>query len=166
MGLLLVTFYADLGELLWVGATAVKLFFFVIGLALFFRASADVYKARRVASVPLVLLGAGLITFLLVGADIGQRIRFTLVRVHYERRVAEILAAGPASFEKQTRDCEIDEGPPVRIAFYWQRGVIDNWVGLVYDPTGGVMKANEFKSDWSNWEDASLKEGRGCSGAI
>jgi len=26
-GLLLVTFYADLGELLWVGATAVKLVF-------------------------------------------------------------------------------------------------------------------------------------------
>ena len=58
-GFLLVTFYADLGELLWVGATAVKLAFFLIGLALFFRASADLYKARRQASVPLVLFRCG-----------------------------------------------------------------------------------------------------------
>ena len=64
----------------------------------------------------------------------------------------------------QTRDGQIDPGPPVRIAFYWQRGVIDNWVGLVYDPTGKVIKANKFKSDWSNWGDASLAEVKGLFG--
>ena len=39
--------------------------------------------------------------------------------------------------------------------------MVDNWVGLVYDPSGAVMKANEFKRDWSNWNDPNLRTIKG-----
>ncbi len=38
---------------------------------------------------------------------------------------------------------EIDSGPPVRFAFE-PDGVLDNWSGIVYDPSGDVMLADGF----------------------
>lgn len=37
----------------------------------------------------------------------------------------------------------VDEGPPLRVAFNPQ-GILDNWSGIVFDPTGEVMKADGF----------------------
>jgi hypothetical protein len=36
------------------------------------------------------------------------------------------------------QDCLIDEDPPVRVAFVWYE-ILDNWTGIVYDPTGAVL---------------------------
>ncbi|WP_121118084.1 hypothetical protein [Croceibacterium ferulae] len=36
----------------------------------------------------------------------------------------------------------IDEGPPKRVAFLKPGGFLDNWSGIVYDPTGDVMLAD------------------------
>lgn len=38
---------------------------------------------------------------------------------------------------------EIDSGPPVRFAFE-PDGILDNWSGIVYDPSGDVMLADGF----------------------
>ena len=32
----------------------------------------------------------------------------------------------------------IDKGPPIRIGFVWD-GILDNWHGIVYEPTGIVL---------------------------
>ena len=40
---------------------------------------------------------------------------------------------------------EIDSGPPVRFAFE-PDGILDNWSGIVYDPSGDVMLADGFDS--------------------
>ena len=36
-----------------------------------------------------------------------------------------------------------DLGPPIRVAFN-PAGMLDNWSGIIYDPTGDVMLANGF----------------------
>lgn len=39
----------------------------------------------------------------------------------------------------------VDVGPPVRVAFN-PAGILDNWSGIIYDPTGDVMLARGFDS--------------------
>ena len=38
---------------------------------------------------------------------------------------------------------QIDPGPPVRVAFDGD-GILDNWSGIVFDPTGDVLQADGF----------------------
>lgn len=54
--------------------------------------------------------------------------------------IVEQVAADPNAAVE--RDVHIDRGPPVRIAFDWG-GLIDNWHGVVHDPTGLVMRIND-----------------------
>ena len=77
----------------------------------------------------------------------------------YEAVVARVEATLPYPIEKteQEPDFTVDKGPPVRVAFPWY-GLTDNWCGVVYDPTGQVLKAQQFKSDWSNWNDPALRD--------
>jgi hypothetical protein len=54
---------------------------------------------------------------------------------------------GPAQ-ERRTEngiEYEIDSGPPVRFAFE-PDGILDNWSGIVFDPSGDVMQADGFDS--------------------
>ena len=47
----------------------------------------------------------------------------------------------------------VDPGPPVRVAFVLAPGrFIDNWCGVVYDPSGEVMQANQFDGSWNSWD--------------
>ena len=50
----------------------------------------------------------------------------------------------------------VDAGPPVRVAFPLPGGILDNWQGIVYDPTGVVLRTREFRRDWSNFDDPAL----------
>jgi len=36
---------------------------------------------------------------------------------------------------------EVEPGPPLRVAFSWG-GLLDNWTGIVHDPGGEVLAAN------------------------
>lgn len=156
-GLLLATFSPDLAEALWLGALFVQLAFIATGVVILVASFIALLKSRaRAAAVPVLVSLLSLVLYFTFAASIGERLRFAMVRAHYEQRVAEILAASSGISPVQIQDGEIDPGPPLRIAFYWERGVTDNWVGLVYDPTGEVMQANKFRPDWSNWNDQSL----------
>ena len=42
-----------------------------------------------------------------------------------------------------TQDARLDHGPPLRIAFPWGAGLLDNWRAIVIDPTGLVLRAND-----------------------
>ncbi len=60
----------------------------------------------------------------------------------------------------QNIHCKIDDGPPIRVAFVWD-GFVDNWSGVIYDPTGIVMNSNLLKVDFSNRNDSEyVKAGR------
>ena len=83
--------------------------------------------------------------------------RFALHRASYEEKVRIILQAKAEGHDveklKISGLAHVDDGPPVRVAFFWFRGVTDNWVGLVFDPTGDVMKVNQLRAEKLKWND-------------
>jgi len=95
-------------------------------------------KHRLPATVALLIAVSGLALLFFGRSFLSMDVRFQLSMSHYERRVAEVLAGRRT---KATDIAGIERGPPDRVAFYWKRGVTDNWVGLVYDPTGDVVNA-------------------------
>jgi hypothetical protein len=116
---------------------------------------------RLSAAAALLLSAAGLVLLFAGCRFLSQDVRFLISKAHYERRLEEILTG------KVTRCADvagIEFGPPDRVAFYWKRGVTDNWVGLVYDPSGEVLQAREFRRDWSNWSDPKLEKVRDLFG--
>jgi hypothetical protein len=38
----------------------------------------------------------------------------------------------------------VEQGPPLRVAFALPGGLLDNWEGIVYDPSGAVSRAQEL----------------------
>ncbi len=77
----------------------------------------------------------------------------------YESAVEKIRSAPErkSDFEREY-GCLIEPGAPLRVAFRQPGGILDNWVAIVYDPSGEVLKSRQFKSDWSNWHDPTLQK--------
>jgi hypothetical protein len=69
--------------------------------------------------------------------------RFRRMEPRYEQIVRD-LAARPGAWENGTwRGVQfvVDSGPPLRVAFPQPGSIIDNWEGVVYDPTGSLAAA-------------------------
>jgi hypothetical protein len=79
-------------------------------------------------------------------------VRFFLLRPYYESQLAKVQAG--ASIAEVKKDGNL-------VAFYWYRGILDRWVGLIYDPTeslslprsiqifgGLVYKIHHLDKDW------------------
>ncbi len=64
---------------------------------------------------------------------------------HYEAIIAKARRnPTPSWFEEDGGvTYSVDVGPPIRVAFN-PAGFLDNWSGIIYDPTGDVMQANGF----------------------
>jgi len=96
--------------------------------------------------------------------DTGTHFRFLRLKSEYAG-IVEQLEAGTI----ETRGVcdgisyQSEAGPELRIAFGWG-GLIDNWYGVVYDPTGLVIRSNEFLSDWPNWQAPDLAQVKGLFG--
>jgi hypothetical protein len=160
--LLLLIFRSDLASILWIGNLVLQLGWLAWAVGLAVLAGVWMTSLPRVAGLCLLaVLGIGAFCFW-GGRDWGERVRFAMVRSLYEQRLHAVLkeAQEGTAYRGKSRAYEVDTGPPVRVAFMWQGGVTDNWVGLVYDPTGLVMRANEFKRDWSSWGDPALESVR------
>jgi len=164
--LLFLVFHTDLENALWILVSGVHAAHFLLALMLLACALVRVRRSPRVAAISAIIIASGIVFALSGGRHWGERTRFSLARPGYERRLQEILQ----SFERgtpmgsQPGEYLIKPGPPARVAFMWQNGVADNWIGLVYDPTGIVMRANQFKVDWSNWSDPALEPMKGLFG--
>jgi hypothetical protein len=84
-----------------------------------------------------------------VGDELVFHASFVCSRSHYEAVVAaaergELPAPDPARGGYGTHGGTVyvlDPGPPVRLAFPRPGGIIDNWEGVVYDPTDAVRAA-------------------------
>lgn len=114
---------------------------------------------KKVSSL-VTILGMAIIAYVFfftsVGWKTGTVFRFLRMQSSYEVQVAEILELSDAEAQDLPFPVQVDLGPPRRIAFSWG-GIIDNWSGIVYDPSGEVLRAREFKKDWSNWGDPELR---------
>jgi hypothetical protein len=78
-----------------------------------------------------------------------ERVRFSRQRGVYDRIVAQVQGGGATRGDLEGIAYDVDPGPPVRVAFPWPGGIVDNWCGIVHDPTGDVMKVNAF-TGWSD----------------
>ncbi len=85
--------------------------------------------------------------------------RFERDLPRYEAVVQRVLRSPPMpdTTPYRARDYLVDEGPPRRVAFPWPGGMLDNWSGIVYDPTGVVLRVTRLNPDWSNSSDPSLQ---------
>jgi hypothetical protein len=70
------------------------------------------------------------------------------VKLPYYSRTVDVVTESPRpGVHRQAHDIEyiVDVGPPIRLAFP-KDGIIDNWRGVVYDPTDVVARAQGFSA--------------------
>jgi hypothetical protein len=74
---------------------------------------------------------------------LGIHAKFRMERALYEAAVAEIKAGTPPRCVA-ARTCIHEPGSQMPLAFPWD-GIVDNWIGIVYDPTGTVVDVDRFR---------------------
>jgi hypothetical protein len=152
-----------LADFLWIGVIGVYLVWALVGIAF---GLTRMFQARDPSRRPRSLRDLGLLTGCGLGVVLAHGplyglgnswlvdFRFESARPTYERIVADLPdhVTDVQRLTGSTGEYFIDPGPPVRVAFVLPPGrFIDNWCGVVYDPTGAVMQSNQFDGNWSDW---------------
>ncbi len=148
----------------WSGGLGFLLFFFGIPAALVVLAVFSViwiirgvkvanvvsnrrHKITAILFVPACLTALFFVArpLLLAGTYVGSASRLAINRGRYDNIIEKVrakpIAANYAEFGGVTYS--VDAGPPVRVAFN-PDGILDNWSGIIFDPTGDVMLADGF----------------------
>jgi hypothetical protein len=142
---LLFVFSAPLVDKLWLLYLAIHWGVALAGGTLLVFAVVRAFRELRPALPTLLITTLGLCLFFTSGFRLGRLAYFQIKKPHYEHLLAEAQDSGAVP----NGEGYIDSGQPARYAFFWVRGVVDNWVGVVYDPTGVVMNVNQA----SGWDD-------------
>jgi hypothetical protein len=124
---------APVGTLFWLGCRRAHL----IGIAVYITAFIVLIFGFAVA---LPHIGAA-------GDEFQFSLRFARLKPQYEAIVAQALAAGEVK-DGETNGVRftVDAGPPIRVAFSQPGGMLDNWEGVVWDPTGVVRSATGWRN--------------------
>lgn len=156
-GVLLAFFNRPFEDKLWVLTGVVYLAFVLAGIVLLGAASVSTYRKRSVfafsAIVGFLLFGSILFfaspSISSAGDDLVVRYRFRRNAAEYDRIVAQARDGALAAPQGEMNGVHyvIDNGPPIRVAFPQPGGLLDNWEGIVYDPTGEVLKARGWAVD-------------------
>jgi hypothetical protein len=82
---------------------------------------------------------------LALGSYTGSLARLMVNRGHYEAIIAKARMERKSSWYEDDDGVtySVDLGPPLRVAFN-PAGMLDNWSGIIYDPTGDLMLADGF----------------------
>jgi hypothetical protein len=143
-----------LWDTLWILTFAVWLGFALAGLLLFIRALSIARHAGWRRQEKLLVLAPPMLLALLflIGSPLARAgdsalfgYRFSKQKVQYEDIISSVLA-NPTKRPHSAIWYEVDEGPPIRIAFPQPGGILDNWEAVIYDPTGVVASA----TGWMN----------------
>jgi hypothetical protein len=157
LALLLDVFWIDLYDRLWVIALLLPMTLW-LGLAVLAGFIAVRGFQERIWAMSIGLLLALAMAGAVqgsVGGRIGLLARFYALRPSYQ----EIIEAIEAGIDRPGEPRHlVEKGPPLRVAFPWPGGLLDNWCGVVYDPSGLVMKAKRFRPDLSNFGDPTLQD--------
>jgi hypothetical protein len=82
-----------------------------------------------------------------VGDEFRFRIKFQWLLARYKSIVGD-LERNPVLRSGWHEDGAVryyvEVGPPMRIAFEQSGGILDNWEGIVYDPSGDVLRVREL----------------------
>lgn len=162
-------FSHEIRKALWIGDLAVVAVLALAGCTLAVLWASAAYRTRQrflgVLVCATCLMATLVFVFTPYGALVGTYFRFYRHLEQYKVIVAQVSQLDTSTLSEMQHypDYIIDKGPPVRIAFIWD-GMVDNWIGIVYDPSGEVLRANSFKRDWSNWKDPQLEQVKGLFG--
>ena len=74
-----------------------------------------------------------------IGPEIGAYFKFKR-HFHEYNEIVQSVIKGEGNLCNWP-ECKVDNGPPIRVAFSWG-GLIDNWSGICYDPSGEISHAN------------------------
>jgi hypothetical protein len=139
-------FHHDLIINLWIFVWVVDAF--IIGLAVIsiFQLIIAIRRKRhpRLGILLAALIVSGSLSYgtdLL--KDLGLQLRFYRLKQEYSEIVA-MLQSGSIS-QKGTHHgipYQSENEPEFRVSFSWG-GIIDNWYGVIYDPSGKIMRCNE-----------------------
>lgn len=101
------------------------------------------------------------------GDAVEFRLRFHRLEPQYAALVPELLSDAAAQPGYQTRrgvTFVADASPPKRLAFVQPGGIIDNWEGIIYDPSGIVGAAQGWRYDRGQQEFTAPPAVRGLFG--
>lgn len=90
--------------------------------------------------IPTVLMILSTLPIIWFGRFSGTYVNL-IVNYSYYEEIVEKASSNPNG--DKNGHYFVDKGPPVRVAFS-QGGFLDNWSGIVYDPSGEVMQADGF----------------------
>lgn len=96
---------------------------------------------RRSAAVLALLVIGGSLYASNLGFRWGRVVLFQLRKPAYERQLARAIALGRVPDEIGCTD----PGPPVIHGLYWQRGILDNYSLVIYDPSGKIADINQME---------------------
>jgi len=94
---------------------------------------------RRGGAVLAICLTGFTLFFSNAGFEWGRYVLFQIRKPAYVQQLAEAERLGRVSEENG----HTDDGPPVYHGLYWQRGILDNWSVVVYDPSGRIAEIND-----------------------
>lgn len=102
--------------------------------------------SRRLWRPPAALLGAVLLCLPVhgLGSGLSDVLSLLVLGNRFETQIAQARAGRDPCAQTADDDiaCYVDRGPPLRIAWITNPGFLDNWSGIVFDPTGVVMQAD------------------------
>jgi hypothetical protein len=138
-------------EILWLGAFVPLGIWVLLGIVLLgafvWRATLPATRAIALKNVCVIII-VGILFFPLakIGNSLTERIRFSWYRASYDHIVSHIdeWPLTDEAHHEADVDFILDPGPPRRIAFIWPGGIIDNWCGIIFDPTSNVLNINKL----------------------
>lgn len=145
----------DLGLLLLVFVVPTATITLLIGTVVWFirslrhakEATNNRDKFVFLSASPFSCICVALLAWPLIGASnyLGTMSRLFVNHKHYQEIVAKVENnPQPYWYEDDGGvTFSVDLGPPIRVAFN-PAGILDNWSGIIYDPTGDVMQARGF----------------------
>jgi hypothetical protein len=107
------------------------------------------------------ILAIGWQALVSVGDELKIQIQFRSHKARYESILAELRRQPARERGHHLVDgihCEVEPSPTLRVAFVLPGGILDNWNGFVYDPTGEVLGIKALKKDFSNWNDDRFRK--------
>ena len=161
-GLLLAFFERALWDRLWVFTVGLRIGYALLGAAIWLAILWSLRQAPRPRSAVTLAVGMPLAVLALwlaepylsrAGDEFLFSRRFAMLRSEYDVVVAKIRESDAAPIAAHTWITErgirfqIDSGPPVRVAFLQPGGILDNWEGVIYDPTARVATATGWRDN-------------------
>lgn len=144
LGFLLLVFGVPIATIVLLIGTVV---WFIRGLRHAKEATNNRDKLVFLCASPLSCVCVALLALPLIGMSnyLGTMSRLFANYKHYQEIIAKV-EKNPQPYwyeDDEGVTFSVDLGPPIRVAFN-PAGMLDNWSGIIYDPTGDVMQARGF----------------------